>query len=202
MFILRETNIMKKVALAMLIGGLSVSVASAEDFILDETSAAGETTCFDAIYGGAGVGGSFLKVKDSKYNRFLGSLLVGGGKAFQGKYYGGAEYMMDFMADKTKADLKNKGFNQQFGARFGYVFNGDSMAYGRFGYQHSEVKNMTNSISKKQWAPTLALGGERIVWRNASARVEAEYAFGKKHEGVRYNKGWNVRMLGAYNFKY
>ncbi|MBE6447316.1 MAG: porin family protein [Alphaproteobacteria bacterium] len=203
---------MKKLALLATIGCFAVSGVSAEEVVLDEASTAGEDTgCFDSIYGGLGFGGSFLKVGNEKFNRFMGSLVFGGGKVFNDQYYCGLDAIMDFMSNKDKGVndgiLKNKGFNPQVGVRFGYLFDNVSMVYGRLGLQYSKCeffnsKENTTS-SETQWAPVVALGGERArVWKSVSARVEAEYAFGKKHGGTRANKGWNVRLLGAYNFKY
>ena len=200
---------MKKIGLVALAGVLALN-ANAEDVVVEE--AAVEQSCFDAVYGGLGIGGSFLKVDDEKFNRFIGTVVLGGGKAFKGKYYLGAEALFDFTGSKSKSitdngealTLDNKGFRPQLNVRLGYVFNNDNMVYLKAGMGYSKVKASytDESINYNKWAPIIALGGEKAFCNKFSAGVEAEYAFGKKEGDTRFNKGWNVRALIKYNIKY
>lgn len=217
---------MKKVGLVALTGVLALN-ANAEDVIVEE---AVEQSCFDAVYGGLGIGGSFNKVEvklpaqnkgESKnFNRFIGSLVLGGGKAFKGKYYLGAEALFDFTGSKKKDyfgneyKVDNKGFNPQLGVRLGYVFNNNNMVYLKTGMGYSKAKvekDQGDSRNVSEWSPFIALGGEKSFCNKFSARFEAEYDFGKSKsfnmnntnvKVEKLNKGWVVRALINYNIKY
>ncbi len=215
---------MKKVALAALAGVFAFANVSAEEIVVEEATVVESCSAFNSVYGGLGMGGSFLKIGNEKFNRFMGSALLGAGKVFSNKIYLGGEFLMDFMGSKSKnlendgisTKISNKGFNPQIALRGGYVFRTNNMVYLKAGMAYSKAKvevkgnGKEASFSSNQWAPVVALGGEKVFCNKFSARVEAEYAFGKnktrdfegKSYSAKFNKGWNVRALVAYNIKY
>ncbi len=228
---------MKKFGLIALAGvcALNVRAENLSDKVVEQN-------CFDAIYGGLGIGGSFRNMdadaqhsdvplfiwRDSKnFNRFMGSIVLGCGKAFEGKYYLGLEALVDLSNSKKKDYFLNsikcesKGFNPQLGIRLGYVFNNDNLFYFKAGMGYSKIKailvetNENSNIIK--YSPFIGLGLEKAFYNNFSARLEAEYHFGKNKsyqwynlntgewariKAKKINKGFVVRALINYNIKY
>ena len=167
-----------------------------------------------------------------KANRFIGSFVLGAGKVFKNNVYAGAEFMMDFTKNKkleftgkgnagTKAapvvgDLKGEvkigGFIPQINVKAGYVFKNNTLAYAKLGCAWTKVSSNfvvtkgTNknevSHSKTKASFVLGLGAEKAFCKKFSAALEGDYNFGWKENGVRFNKGWNVRALVKYNVKY
>ena len=164
-----------------------------------------------------------------KANRFIGSFVLGGGKVFKNNVYAGAEFMMDFtknkkinVEDKIKVngsdvDLKGEskvgGFIPQLNVKAGYVFKNNVLAYGKLGCAWTKfskkvlAKDATGTYIKVDGSKTkasfvLGLGAEKAFCKKFSAALEGDYNFGWKDNGVRYNKGWNVRALVKYNVKY
>ncbi|MBO4405706.1 MAG: hypothetical protein J5821_03160, partial [Alphaproteobacteria bacterium] len=101
---------MKKVMLGAAVCAMAFS-ANAEEVVVEE--AAVRTSAFSSIYGGLGIGGSFLKSDAADYfdkdgnhhdkakaNRFMGSFVLGGGKVFRNNVYVGGEFLADFMKNK------------------------------------------------------------------------------------------------------
>ena len=202
---------------------LAVSSTFADETVVVEEVIA-ESNAFDSVYGGLGLGGNFFKAKikdldnekiaSEKFNRFMGSAVLGAGKAYKGKYYIGAEFLVDFMKGKEKSfkddaydcTVKSNGFHPALALRFGYVFDNTNLVYGKFGGMWSKIKlnnKTTNeSESKSKIAPTLALGFEKAFCKKFSVCVEPEYSFGYKAGKSKLNKGWNVRALVKYNLGY
>lgn len=163
--------------------------------------------------------------KDSlKANRFIGSFVLGAGKVFSNNVYVGGEFLMDFTKNKKsewelfgnrKIEGKVGGYIPQLNLRLGYVFKNDVLAYAKLGCAWTKVS--MNGFEKKgnDWVEVpgskdsktkasfvLGLGAEKAFCKKFSAAVEADYNFGWKLKGVRWNKGWNVRALVKYNVKY
>ena len=197
---------MKKVMLGAAVCAMAFS-ANAEEAV--------RTSAFSSIYGGLGIGGSFLKctgndVEDLKANRFMGSFVLGGGKVFNNNVYVGGEFLADFMKNKKWEDdtsnAESKGFIPQIDLKVGYAFKNDSLVYGKLGCAWSKVsgydKSKDKSESKTKAAVVLGLGAEKAFCKKFSAAVEGDYNFGWKDDGVRFNKGWTVRALVKYNVKY
>jgi opacity protein-like surface antigen len=234
---------MKKVILSATFGLFALTVCadvsdsnsvSNENGVVTTDEGGDSCNCsFDGLYGGVGVGGSFLKGKvsandkssgDKNCNRFIGSLVLGGGKAFKEKFYVGGEVLCDFTGSKKnefKVDtgvgavgnvdvsLKHSGIAPEFGLRFGVVVKRNWLLYGKVAGSFNKLTckidkvNVDESVSKL--APALALGVERAFCKKFSARLEGEYVFGtKKTEDVckLENKGgFKVRALVVYNVK-
>ena len=105
---------MKKVLLSAACAvAFSANAGVAEEVVVAETA---QTSAFNSIYAGLGIGGSFLESNEVKYtdkngndakdklkaHRFIGSFVLGGGKVFKNNVYAGAEFMMDFTKNKKK----------------------------------------------------------------------------------------------------
>lgn len=209
---------MKKVMLSAAVCAMAFS-ANAEGPV--------QASAFNSIYGGLGFGGSFLK-SDADYfnkegnhqdkmkaNRFVGSLVFGGGKVFNNNVYAGAELLMDWGKNKKIESYyksKNyegkwdvKGFIPQLSAKVGYAFKNDTLVYGKFGCAWSKVswKNANDKgDSQTKSSVVLGLGAEKAFCKKFSTALEGDYNFGWKDDNKRYNKGWTVRALVKYNVKY
>jgi opacity protein-like surface antigen len=173
-----------------------------------------------------------LRFKDQNINRFIGTVALGAGKVFGDVFYLGFEGMMDFAESKKKdvcwegmlsaADVRLESKNgvvvPSFGVRFGYVNNSwNTLFYGKVSASHAsfEVRDKTDmdKYSVNKFAPALALGIERIFYKNFIARLEGEYRFASKEEYIfkrgsveekykpKVNKGFAVRAIVAYNVK-
>lgn len=112
---------MKKVMLSAVICAMAFSANAdvADDVIVADAI---ESSPFDSVYAGLGIGGSFLTGGDYHYcktvaearankgtgklenkaNRFIGSFVLGAGKVFSNKVYLGGEFIVDFTKDKKK----------------------------------------------------------------------------------------------------
>lgn len=222
---------MKKVMLGAAVCAMAFSanadnVTVADELVIVEAARA---SAFNSIYGGLGIGGSFLKssprsafkdkwnakdMGDMKNNRFMGSFVLGGGKVFSNNVYVGGEFLADFMKSKSEKfnneniTLKSNGFMPQIAAKLGYVFKNDTLVYGKLGCAWSkakvEAKKADESLnsSKTSGSVVLGLGAEKAFCKKFSTAVEADYNFGFKSQDVRFNKGWTVRALVKYNVKY
>lgn len=221
---------MKKIALMAL--ALAMTSASfAEDVVISEQAAPVENA-FDTFYFGLGIGGSFVKydgandamkqvnVKlNEKCNRFIGSAVIGAGKTFKQRFYAGAEILMDFTKAKTKTvekqiaganvkvEGKFQGITPQFAVRLGYVNPcWNTLFYGKMGVAYNKgygtVAGIDQKFDEKKAGFVLGLGVEKMFCKKFSARLEGDYNFGNKKNGVKFNKGFTVRALVAYNIKY
>ena len=176
---------------------------------------------FSSIYGGLGIGGSFLKssldgLETMKANRFMGSLAVGGGKVFKNNAYAGCEFLMDFMKNRKKSygngNFQMKGFIPQVDVKLGYAFRNDILGYGKFGCAWSKAtyNDGRHDHSKNKTSFALGVGAEKAFCNKFSTAVEADYNFGFKWkdkattgvEKIKANKGWTVRALAKCNVKY
>ena len=202
---------MKKVMLSAAVCAMAFS-ANADVASEVEVIEAAQTSAFSSIYGGLGIGGSFLKFADGdlKANRFMGSFVLGGGKVFNNNVYVGGEFLADFMKNKkwedNKGNAESKGFMPQIDLKVGYAFKNNSLVYGKLGCAWSKVslydKSEDESESKTKASFVLGLGAEKAFCKKFSAAVEGDYNFGWKWNDVRNNKGWTVRALVKYNVKY
>lgn len=233
---------MKKVTLC---AAVCAMVFSASADVTEEVVVPEETSpcVFSSIYGGLGIGGSFLtgdnigytvfsstanpKAKATikpKANRFIGSVVLGGGKMFKNKVYAGAEFLMDFTKNKkheivdadingveSKIDGKIGGFIPQINVKAGYVFKNATLAYAKLGCAWTKFAAETfrkdngakiDGESKTKASVVLGLGAEKAFRNKISAAIEGDYNFGHKVNSLRVNKGWSVRALVKYNVKY
>ena len=216
---------MKKVMLGAAVCAMAFS-ANAEEVVVEE--AAVRTSAFSSIYGGLGIGGSFLKSdadyfdKDGnhhdkmKANRFMGSFVLGGGKVFRNNVYVGGEFLADFMKNKKfevynkskkhTDDFSMKGFIPQLSAKVGYAFKNDTLVYGKLGCAWSKVSlydlDSKEGGSETKSSVVLGLGAEKAFCKKFSTALEGDYNFGWKFRDERHNKGWTVRALVKYNVKY
>lgn len=221
---------MRKVMLSAAICAMAFSANAdvADDIIVADAI---ESSSFDSVYAGLGIGGSFLKsthddkilgseISDTKANRFIGSFVLGGGKVFSNKIYLGGEFLVDFTKNKKKeysfnnvhsADVSMKGFIPQINIKVGYAFRKDVLAYAKLGcaWAKASVYNVLEKkeiISKTKASFILGLGAEKMFCKKFSAAVEGDYNFGWKNKVInknsRFNKGWTVRALVKYNVKY
>lgn len=199
---------MKKVVLSAAVCGLAFSVNASSDF--------------DSVYVGAGIGGSFLKttaddVDSMKANRFMGSLVIGGGKVFKNNAYLGGEVLLDCMKNRKKtyesvardANIQMKGYIPQVDVKLGYAARNDVLGYGKFGCAWSKISfnDGRNDRSKNKPSFVLGAGAEKIFCKKFSTAIEADYNFGFKVDNdniknIKANKGWTVRALAKYNIKY
>jgi len=186
----------------------------------------------DGIYFGLGVGGNFFKtsdevtprrdgteVRDGNYNasRFMGSVVIGGGKVIN-KIYGGFEALFDVMKNKKiemytinpasgdsqlAGDLQMKGFIPQGNIKVGYSIQDNIVAYGKLGCAWSKVQKTQNgeTKSKSKVSFVFGVGTEMALNNNFSTGLEADYNFGFKADDTTYNRGINVRALIKYNIK-
>ena len=202
---------MKKVVLGAAVCAMAFS-ANAEDV----------SGVFSSIYGGLGIGGSFLKSSPSgletmKANRFMGSLVIGGGKVFKNNTYASGEILADFMKNRKKgygtaSNLQMKGFMPQVDVKFGYVFRNDVLSYGKFGcvWSKATYNDGRDDHSKNKTSFALGLGAEKAFHQRFSTAIEADYNFGFKWDdktvtsvdNIRVNKGWTIRALAKCNVKY
>ena len=212
---------MKKVMLGAAVCAMVFS-ANAENVMVVNSA---RTSAFNSIYGGLGIGGSFLEtsakdVKDVKANRFIGSLVLGGGKVFSNNVYVGGEFLMDFTKNNkkevefsgNKVTANMRGFIPQIDAKVGYAFKNDTLVYGKLGCAWSKVslENGDKKPSKTKASFVLGLGAEKAFCKKFSAALEGDYNFGYKWQDkkdtkdvkVTCNKGWTVRALVKYNVKY
>lgn len=211
------------------------STISAADVVVDEnTDAAIEevsnvSDLFTRIYFGLGIGLKSTKLEattdtpalqaavDTSNTNFIGSLLLGGGKAFNNKWYLGLEAVCDFASNK-KTDffdlvrLKNGGTVPSFMVRAGYIIPSSKlMVYLKAGVALLRDKfiiipvQATAKMNKA--APVLALGVEKASNNKLSLRTEIEYSFkaDKTSNLLGYdvkvkNKGvFNWRVFAVYN---
>ncbi len=169
---------------------------------------------------------------NKRCNRFIGSAVIGAGKTFRQNFYVGAEFLMDFTKSKTKeitsdikigndngkatANCKYQGFTPQFDVRFGYVNPSlNALFYGKAGIVYNKYKGTLDykagddaankgslEISGHKMGFVLGLGAEKMFCKKFSGRLEGDYNFGGKKDGIKFNKGFTIRALVAYNIKY
>jgi opacity protein-like surface antigen len=234
---------MKKLALVGAVASIfSVGFLSAADGVVSEegAEAVGCSSCsFDGAYFGLGLGGSFVKskfksevkVNGNELNRkvkksgFMCTAVFGGGKAFKGKFYVGAEGLIDFAKTKNTDDMKIRGIVPGVGLRFGYV-NNCCMIYFKpaISFQKTTLKKIDRTEGADHWvsdeasvskaAYSVALGAEKSFCKKFNARLEGEYVFKSKKDikitngantGVlklKCNEGFNLRALCSYNVKF
>ncbi|MDR1982729.1 MAG: porin family protein [Holosporaceae bacterium] len=209
---------MKKVILAVVLGSFALS-AGAEDVVVAEESADSVVDPFGGLYFGLGIGGQFSQNKSDLFdkqnvNRFLGTVVLGAGKVFNNKFYVGGEALVDFAKSKTQkikrngvvipnASIKNRGITPELALRFGLV-KADWLFYLKPAIVFPKVTGKTGNIEKSSSKVTysVALGLEKSFCRKFSTRLEGEYVFRTKVSDVKYNEGFNIRALIAYNVKF
>ena len=183
----------------------------------------------DGIYAGVGGGGSFLKAsnvvigyrnprkkefifQDFKVDRFMGSFVIGGGKVFHKKVYGGVEVLLDVMENKKrtvgKDSIKMKGVIPQVDVKAGYATDQNSTAYVKLGcaWSKGSVDSSEESMNPDTKSSlVLGVGGEKAFHNRFSTALEVDYnlgsRYGKVSEKTRINKGWHLRALVKYNVK-
>lgn len=179
---------------------------------------------FDGVYLGLGVGGNFFKTRDEvtghnadgsdirngnyDASRFMGSVVVGGGKVIN-KIYGGIEALFDIMKNKKieiagiNGDVQMKGFVPQVNVKAGYSMCNNIIAYGKLGCAWSKANKTENghTTNKSKTSFVFGVGAEKSFCRRFSLALEADYNFGFKSNETTYNKGINVRALVKYNIK-
>ena len=211
---------MKKIVMLAALGMFTFAVNAEEVVVSDEVVEACDSV-FGGAYLGLGLGGSFTKYKvvdDSvKNNRFIGTVALGAGKVFKGKFYAGAEGMLDFGKSKTKASSKHadakvafSSIVPQIGVRLGYVYaDWNTLFYAKVAgaFNRTKIFNGDNLAAKKtKFAPVVALGVEKMFCKKFTTRLEGEYNFGRKmtvnDANFKCNKGFTVRALVAYNVKF
>ena len=205
---------MKKIVLGVLICStvLSARADVAEEITTNENA---QSNIFDSLYAGLGIGGSFLKttysnLPDMEANRFMGSLVIGGGKVVN-KIYGGAEVLFDITKNQKHVgageayNVRMDGFTPHIGIKAGYVPGQSVLAYLKLGCAWPKVSKYTRNDdktdSKSKASFVLGIGGEKIFFNRFSTALEVDYNFGFKKDEVRCNKGWNIRALAKYNIK-
>ena len=138
--------------------------------------------------------------------------------------------ILEVSHDSDGGYVKHKGIAAEIGVRFGYVFdNSKTMVYMRPGASFFNEVELWNDIRRtfqgthqkidghpKKIAFAIALGAEKIINDNFSARLEAGYLFRRSfetnsiaaHNGTdtgwrtkANTKSYNVRLLAIYNFK-
>ncbi len=222
---------MKKVVLSAAAFAIAFSTNAdvmVDEYVVAE---AVEASIFDSVFFGAGFGGNFLKASPSedfkdnygfndmgnmKKNRFMGSLSFGAGKVLKNKLYIGGEVLFDLMKNKveefddgagTEVTLRANGFVPQFVGKIGYA-DKNVLVYGKLACAVSKVKAIAdggnNNLDESKTGASFVLGAgvERAFCNKFSTALEVDYNFGFKEEGVRFNRGWNVRALVKYNVKY
>lgn len=183
----------------------------------------------DGIYAGVGGGGSFLKAsnmnvgyrnlgkkepifKDFKVDRFMGSFVIGGGKVFNKRIYGGVEVLLDVMENKKRAvgkgRVKMKGIIPQIDVKAGYATDQDATAYVKLGcaWSKASADDLEEPIeSDTKSSLVLGVGGEKAFHKRLSTALEVDYNLGGRYgnvsEKTRINKGWHLRALVKYNVK-
>ncbi|MBQ3564857.1 MAG: hypothetical protein IJA14_01760 [Alphaproteobacteria bacterium] len=229
---------MNKIVLGAVAGALAFTSISAQDEVADVEFAANETavveSSYDSVYAFLGIGGSFLESKarlvdwsrNHDTNRFVGVIGLGGGKAFNGKFYAGAEALLDWGKTDKKTlyqdngaewgQSKSNGLRPAIALRLGYVCPNNFLAYLKFAGVWSKASlegpNANGVRTKKninKFVPEIDLGVEKAFCKKFSTRIEAGYVWRAKQTNciidnltVEANKGWNVRALVAYNIKY
>ena len=208
---------MKKVMLSAAVCAMAFS-ANAEEVVVAETA---QTSAFNSIYAGLGIGGSFLESNEAKYtdkngndakdklkaHRFIGSFVLGGGKVFKNNVYAGAEFMMDFTKNKkkefegkdgtkdVKAEWKIGGFIPQLNVKAGYVFKNDTLAYAKLGCAWTKASVKPFEKNGNDWKEG---DGESKTKASFVLGLGAEKAFCKKFSAALeadYNFGWKDEDL-------
>ncbi|MDR2157877.1 MAG: outer membrane beta-barrel protein [Holosporaceae bacterium] len=221
---------MKKV-LAAVMGALVFSAGADEAVISEDLTSAGSE--FSGVYFGLGVGGNFVKNKadyylnnvflcsiaDHRINRFVGTVVFGGGKTFANKFYVGGEFLLDFAKLSSYnigfTNCKVRGIVPELALRLGYVKN-DLMFYVKPGvsfvnYSERDIRDGREGADISKAVYSLGLGVEKTICKKFSTRLECEYLFPAKkkfRQSINYPKanykihnGFNLRALVVYNVK-
>jgi opacity protein-like surface antigen len=197
---------MKKVVLSVMVCAIAFST---------ETYAE-ESHPFDGVYLGLGVGGNFFKIRDEvtgngrdgnyDASRFMGSVVIGGGKVIN-KIYGGIEALFDIMKNKKieitgiKGDVQMKGFIPQVNVKAGYSVYDNFIIYGKLGCAWSKASRTENGqiANRSRSSLVFGVGAEKSFCKRFSLALDADYNQGFKSNDTTYNKGINVRALIKYN---
>lgn len=196
---------MKKIALSLVLAAMSVSTAFCDSSDNNEevSSEACAANAYDALYIGAGAGGSFLKCEGYgnkiKANRVMGLVLLGGGKVVNGVYLG-AEGEYDFAQKKEKEGVKFQRALPKVSGVLGVV-RGDWLAYGKAGVAFNEFEYQANGFSKNKAGFVAGLGVRKAV-NNFALGAACDYNFGSKYEDLRFNKGFSVNVHVMYQIQY
>ncbi|MBO7641580.1 MAG: outer membrane beta-barrel protein [Alphaproteobacteria bacterium] len=212
---------MKKVMLSAAVCAMAFS-ANADVASEVEVIEAAQTSAFSSIYAGLGIGGSFLKSSDVKYeskdgkiekgnlkaNRFIGSFVLGAGKVFSNNVYVGGEFLMDFTKNKkTEWELPNNeklegkvgGYVPQLNLRLGYVFKNDVLAYAKLGCAWTKTSFKFFEKSGDDWKEIDGSGKSKTK-ASFVLGLGAEKAFCKKFSAAveaDYNFGWKHEFEGT-----
>lgn len=169
---------------------------------------------YGGIYGGIGVGGSFLKnkaesqnIENNRSNRLMGTVVLGSGKAFN-KIYIGGELIADISGNNSKEfrqsgkplqnyKWKNSGFTPGVAVRLGGVsdiYGHNCLAYIKLGADFPKVtvvniktgeeKKITNGVASLFGGVEGAFLKDRLI-----TRVEGGYRFNQK-SNFNFNGTW------------
>jgi opacity protein-like surface antigen len=210
---------MKKVTLCAAVCAMAFSASAdvADEVVVAETIS---SSVFSSIYGGLGIGGSFLESNEFEYvnkdgndakdklkaNRFIGSFVLGGGKVFKHNMYAGAEFLMDFTKNKKKEWETNSGNNKiegkvggfvpQLNVKAGYVFKSNILAYAKLGCAWTKASVTPFQKNGDNWDEVK----DKSMSKTKAAFVlglGAEKAFCKKFSAAveaDYNFGWKQKI--------
>ncbi len=140
----------------------------------------------------------------------MGSFVIGGGKIFKKKIYGGVEVLLDVMENKRrivgKGRIKMKGIIPQVDVKAGYATDQNATAYVKLGcaWSKASADNLEESVDPDTKSSlVLGVGGEKAFHDKLSTALEVDYnlggRYGKVNEKTRINKGWHLRALVKYN---
>ena len=198
---------MKKIAMLALVAFTFNAMAEEAEQEVAQVETA-ETSPFDGLFVGAGIGGNFLKhkadgYKDMKVNRFAGDIFFGYGKTFNNVYVAG-EALLEFSQAKTKDIEKSDGtktgkkiktqmFTPELTLKLGYVYC-NNMFYAKAGIARPTAKTENSAKNKSivKITPVIYAGVAR-AFGNWAANVEAGYQFRQSKDSVKANEGWKVR---------
>lgn len=215
---------MKKVVLVFFGVSFFAPVVAEDAVVIDsEIVRAQENSSFGNLYLGAGVGGSFLKTDltapqtaKSQADRFIGSVVFGGGKTFRDNYYVGGECLLDFAKTKTRPTsvgdvyIKTRGATPSLGVRIGYNYVPyNMMFYSKMSAvfpKSTVVRHEQEACSVSKCTPSFELGTEKAFGRFVT-RAGVEYTLrAKKTVSVeninctlKSGKGFNIRVLVLYS---
>lgn len=194
---------MKKITLSLALAALTTSASFADEEIVQEN--AGKNV-YDAVYLGAGVGFSSLKYDDNydaKVNRFMGALLLGAGKTIKNAYVG-VEGEYDFAEKKSDNNASFKCALPKVSCLIG-AYRGSWLAYAKAGAAFNKMDVAASNgraAMKKSKVGFIAGLGVRKAVQNVAFGVGADYCFGSKHEGIKFNKGFSANVHAIYQIQY
>lgn len=198
---------MKKIALLLTLAALSTSASFGFEENSEEISQ--ENCCksvYDAFYLGLGVGFDSLKCDDkynAKVNRFMGALLLGGGKTIN-KVYVGVEGEYDFAKKKTDNNATFRAAHPKVSGLAGAQC-GSWLAFGKVGAAFNKMDIAASgdraAMTKSKVGLVAGIGLRKTVQKVAFG-IGADYSFGSKHEGIKFDKGFSANVHAVYQIQY